>query len=329
MSLAQVLWIAARTKLLQRLLAMSAVMLRLRPGHSKTCGVAPQPGRQVSLDRDDIRAFYSGRARCNAYNLCPRCCRGKLRALRREITTLFKDCLTLKRDTMMVSLSLGFPPNTSLATRWDLLQAVLESLSDDKSVRNARKAVGKERGYLKVTHLLHGDLGWHAHVHLIYILNRTITDEEAARLETAESLAWQRLAKSKGCIGYPPAQRHRLVDRTEKDAAATARYLTKALEEIEFGDAHVEKDRFACAADRGNRSAWQLIASAALAGDVAAEAPIREWSAVVSNPRTHNMFLRPTTLMERLHAAASAERNSRRRALRIAKEFDHNEGMAA
>ncbi|WP_152649160.1 hypothetical protein [Demequina flava] len=208
----------------------------------------------------------------------------------------------------MVSLSVKFSAS-SLMERWDTLAAMLTALSKSKRAATARKRVGKA-GQVKFLHLVHGRSGWHAHLHLLYVLDRSVARTEVDELARVEESVWQEIADKHNCKAVPMAQVHRLVERAQDDRERVARYFTKALEEIELGTT-VDEEILRCRADHdGSRSGWQLIEDYALREDPSAAKPLQEWLRVMIHTKRQSTHI-PRALIEKLRRATDARGNDR------------------
>lgn len=296
-----------RALVLKRLATLVPVAGLARRDDRGLCGMVPRV--ESGLVRLGFRrgsVIYPGLHECGRAATCPRCAREPLRDRRAKIEALLATNHARGGDSVMVSLSVGFPATAGLHERWGYLRDMFTMLSI--KTRRTREKMGKI-GQIKIVHLLHGKDGWHAHLHVVLLLNKRITQRDADALADKETVIWADLAQSpeRTCTAYPMAQRYTLIGRTPKDFQRVAKYLTKGLEEIEWGDELEPGDDFNCTLDHHrNRSPWQLMNDVAFNRHILALAPLSEWANVMASSdfQAHHVPNKLKDTAARVHTSA-------------------------
>ncbi|WP_144018564.1 hypothetical protein [Demequina sp. NBRC 110051] len=321
--------IGYRALLQERLLRMADLVAQMHGDGRRTCGTQPRHKLGgVRLAFRDGQAYYQGLHVCDSKTVCPRCVRPLYRERYRDIRQTLDDVHAIGGTAVLVSLSLSFPENTGLTERLDILAPVYSTLNSRR--QRLRKKLGMQ-GQIKAIHPLHGSHGWHAHLHVLYLFDTKLDEAQVQELDAWESKTWARLAQAHGCVARPSLQTYTVVGPTEQDRENVARYITKALGEIENGGPDDEDQDegkgkgdgagrskesgqtvdFECDLDAGSQSPWQLLDDAAIGSDDYARELVMEWFTTMrANRRRHWYF--PWEAMAELHRRADARRAAHR-----------------
>lgn len=168
-------------------------------------------------------AGFSGVATCGSVWACPVCSARIQSGRREELKRLVDWADDQGKVVLFGTMTLRHNIRQSLDTVWSALGGCFKSVRTNGSVRNMRAELGFS-GYVRTVEVTHSPKnGWHPHIHMLYVLDREVTDTEIQALGDTEFSAWAYAAHKAG-LGAPLRERYQL----ERVTGDVEDYLAKA-----------------------------------------------------------------------------------------------------
>jgi hypothetical protein len=279
-----------------------AVVRMLRTGLSEDdrsfavcgCGVAAYDRdqsdgerREVTIHRNDVRAWVSGVYRCKSGWLCPTCAPAVARKRQQSVQDVVEATTSANGAFLMGLATVSHTKKDKLA---DLKKLVTESFAAARRQKNWARAeiAAGVAGVLVAPEVTYGKHGWHFHLHFgIACLPFTegdgdeITDVESERREDAALAAGHTLianfraqVASRGGKTVEDGQGIQIAASGE----AAADYIAKGTSwELAGGTAHKS--------DATGQTIWEVVSDAD-AGDIVAFARFKEYAEVMPGTRS-------------------------------------------
>jgi hypothetical protein len=220
-----------------------------------------------------MRGHFTGLQTCGSVWACPPCASKIAERRRGEL----EDAIAVAREkghgVLVAAYTFRHGPLDDLSGLVGRFLGALRSMTSTRAYKGLMGCYGL-LGSIKALEVTHGTRnGWHPHAHLLYFVDRSLSELEVAELETALYALWQRAAAR---VGLDMDRRHGL--RLQSTWGAVADYvskwgrepdhrpwgaadeLTKAITKRVHGeDRHTPWDLLRWAADTGEAEPVQLF----------------------------------------------------------------------
>lgn len=228
---------------------------------------APNSGL-VSLDWSPLQTKFGGLQNSNSVWGSPVASAriGRLRAdeVGRALGNWVDDD---ENDVAFLTLTLRHNRTQPLKSVWDCIARCWNSLTRSASWRGTAKYAGDVDKYgiehwIKSTEVTYGENGWHVHLHVLLLLNKSLTSKDRKKLESRIYKRWSAAAERRGFVA-PSRERGVKLDLAveKKDVEALGAYLTKGQLNGIDGLAHeLTSGQVVKTARNGNMSPFQLLA---------------------------------------------------------------------
>ena len=162
---------------------------------------------------------------------------GKIRA--EEIRTALKTWVgTADRktghDLAFLTLTLRHSKSDSLKSVWDTVSRAWAGVTQTAAWRGSKKVAGDEARFgiahwVKAVEVTHGKNGWHVHLHVLLLTEKTLSDQEKELLESRIYSRWSAAAERRG-FKAPTRERGVKLEVAAKagDMDALASYMAKS-----------------------------------------------------------------------------------------------------
>lgn len=152
-----------------------------------------------------------------------------------EVTTALKTWFEQDKQHSVefLTLTLAHTRDQELKEVWDTLSYAWRGVTATASWRGSARTVGDKRRYgiehwLKSVEVTHGANGWHCHLHVLFFLERELTENERCALESNIYERWSKAAQRKR-FKAPSRQHGVKLEKAlrKKDARDLGAYMTK------------------------------------------------------------------------------------------------------
>lgn len=172
-----------------------------------------------------------------------------------------------KNDVAFLTLTLRHNRDQSLRAVWDCIAKCWNSLTRSASWRGGKKYAGDVQKFgiehwIKSAEVTYGENGWHVHLHVLLLLNKSLTSKDREKLESRIYKRWSAAAVSRG-FEAPSRERGVKVDLAveKKDVEALGAYLTKGqLTGVDGLANEMTSGQVVKVARNGNVTPFQLLA---------------------------------------------------------------------
>lgn len=223
----------------------------------RKCRCSPT-GSYVTVARRGSRAHYSGLQTCGSVWSCP-VCSARIQAARAdELLDAVERAHAQGLSVALLTLTMRHRKTDRLRSLWDALSRAWQAaLTTDRSVRNAREAVGLV-GWVRRVESTVGKHGWHLHVHALLFY------EDGARLPELREAIWKGWLRRLTTLGLDAVKEHGIVLREldlEQAREQISGYLNKATYEQAAGSAARElAGQIGKSGRNGNRAPFDVLA---------------------------------------------------------------------
>jgi DNA-directed RNA polymerase subunit RPC12/RpoP len=180
------------------------------------------------------RVWFEGVQTCGSVWHCPVCSHRILMRRRRELATGLERHMAAGGDVLMLTLVVPHAEDEPLKSVLARLKGARDVFQKDGTTGRVRGRLGY-LGAIRLLEVLRQTNGWHPHLHLLWLMERPLSDDERHDLATTLTTVWERVVTAQG--GPACARNDTLLvvsepylPDTEAEHEARARYMTKLAE---------------------------------------------------------------------------------------------------
>lgn len=195
---------------------------------------------------------------------------GKVRSneIRHALETwTHKDGAKTGHDLAFLTLTLRHSKEQSLKQVWDTISKCWAGVTQTAAWRGSAKVAGDKANFgishwLKAVEVTHGKNGWHVHLHVLLLTEKTLSDQQQHDLESRIYARWSAAAERKG-FEAPSRERGVKLDIAAKagDLKSLASYMAKSQLSGLNGLANEMTGSVVKSAKGENRSPFQVLES--------------------------------------------------------------------
>lgn len=186
-------------------------------------------GELVGVHHGNGTAHWSGLERCASIWACP-VCAAVVRAERAaEIQQAVEKHQASGGSLVFVTLTMRHGLDDALAVTLNAAIKAWQNLLRNQAWEKFKDRYGVD-GYVRAVEVTHGhENGWHPHVHALFFVDRSLSQDEAEQWRASMFDRWSRYVVKYGG-GMPTALRGVDVRPADKDGTVVAQYLSKIQE---------------------------------------------------------------------------------------------------
>lgn len=254
------------------------------------CGVWRRPDVEaVAVVRDsEGLAHLSGVQSCGSVWACAVCSAAIRQGRAVEVERIAKAHLAAGGGIVFATLTVPHDDGEALAELLDTVIVGWSQMRKHRAVRRLAASLGWD-GFVRAVEVTHGRNGWHPHLHVLLLLERPVSTDECAALQSAMHAAWSAFAV--GRSRRPPLAgigvRCQVVTADDRGAEALAAYLSKVQDSLgDERDLALEMVRGDLKTGRSkvSRTPFDLLGDA-IAGDARSLALWREYERATKGRR--------------------------------------------
>ena len=186
-------------------------------------------------------------------------------------------------DVAFLTLTLRHSKSQSLVEVWSTVSKAWAGVTQTAAWRGSKKVAGDKAKFgiahfIKAVEVTHGKSGWHVHLHVLLLTEKTLSDQQRETLESRIYARWSAAAERRG-FKAPSRERGVKLERAAKagDMDALASYMAKSQLSGLNGLADELTGSVVKSAKGGNRSPFQVLESLGEEKRLSDLAIWREW----------------------------------------------------